>query len=85
VITKINDGGPAFPCPDDYNQDGDPVYGPKNLHGMTLRDWFAGQALDGYLASWSDESDGNFFEPNHVAKSMYAFADAMLEAREVKP
>ena len=52
---------------------------------MSLRDYFAGQALNGYLASWSDDSDSIFFEPCHTAKTSYAYADAMLAAREVKP
>jgi hypothetical protein len=34
---KINDGGPAFPC-ETYNGHALPGI------GMTLRDWFAGQA-----------------------------------------
>ena len=79
---QIKDGGPAFPCES---------YGLKNgkettvpAQGMTLRDWFAGQALNGYLASWSDDSNPNFFEPYHTAKTSYAYADAMLKAREVK-
>ena len=38
----INDGGPAFPNND---QNG------CAFSGMTLRDWFAGQALQGMLAS----------------------------------
>lgn len=38
-----DDGGPAFPMPDTELQDG--------WQGMTLRDWFAGMALQGLLAS----------------------------------
>ncbi|MES2706105.1 MAG: hypothetical protein V4726_05815 [Verrucomicrobiota bacterium] len=51
MSAPINDGGAAFPAPDDYRQDGTPVYGPKNLDGMTLRDWFAGKALQGQLSN----------------------------------
>jgi len=43
---------------------------------MTLRDYFAGQALMGHLASFG-ESD-----PKGIAQSAYEFADAMLEARK---
>lgn len=74
----INNGGPAFPVTLDHR-------GCVGAYGMTLRDWFAGQALNGYLASWSDDTDPNFFEPHDVAKTSYAYADAMLAAREVKP
>ena len=45
---------------------------------MTLRDWFAGQALAGYLA--------NSRTPHQSAKDcagyIYEMADAMLEARK---
>ena len=43
---------------------------------MTLRDWFAGQALAG-LASSS--------HPDRAATLAYQCADAMLKAREEKP
>ena len=52
---------------------------------MSLRDWFAGQALNGYLASWNDLIPNEYFEPEYVAGRVYEFADAMLKAREVKP
>jgi hypothetical protein len=61
---SINDGGPAFPTR--YHED---------MHGMTLRDWFAGQALQGLLAS-TKTSDGLA-----IAKDAYILADAMLRAR----
>jgi hypothetical protein len=53
-----NDGGPAFPqlaveaCERDGH--GDPVEPFTSARGgMTLRDWFAGQALAGFLADGS--------------------------------
>jgi hypothetical protein len=51
--------------------------------GMTLRDWFAGQALAGMLASRN--SLGPRFHPADDAAYVYAVADAALKAREVKP
>lgn len=38
---EVNDGGSAFPLPPGSKDDG--------RMGMTLRDWFAGQALTGIL------------------------------------
>ena len=54
--------------------------------GMSLRDWFAGQALalgGEFFHNIDDHSD----PPNvaeHCAVSAYAIADAMLKAREAK-
>lgn len=46
--------------------------------GMQLRDWFAGQALAGYLANPNITE----FIPEMSAKNIYQIADAMLWARE---
>lgn len=43
--------------------------------GMTLRDWFAGQAVAAM------ESFGTLYEPEAIAQSAYALADAMLAER----
>ena len=64
----INDGGPAFPRPM-----------VAAAPGMTLRDWFAGQALAGMVKNYSIK------EAKLLARHCYEHADAMLEAREVKP
>lgn len=45
--------------------------------GMTLRDWFAGQALAGYCAA-PDIADGSF---PAMAEASFRQADAMLAAR----
>jgi len=75
-----NDGGPAFPCGGWLNHD-----------GMSLRDYLAATALQGMMAS---ESEGNGLCPrcstagkfiDGCAKEAYAYADAMLKEREVKP
>jgi len=47
--------------------------------GMTLRDWFAGQALVGRLADGTDRLRQG------VAEEAYAYADAMIEARGETP
>lgn len=56
---------------------------PENLpalpyNGMSLRDYFAGQALTGILL---EHKAGN---PEYFAKAAYDFADAMLKQREIK-
>lgn len=77
-MSAINDGGPAFPrsAVPHFN-------GPQE--GMTLRDWFAGMALQGEIASPTSgifEADSITFQ--EVAWDCYRFADAMLAARERK-
>ena len=47
--------------------------------GMTLRDWFAGQALIGILASKTGIGIGVW---EATAEYAYRHADAMLERRE---
>ena len=73
MSTEINDGGSAFPM--GYHRDGNSA----DHQGMTLRDWFAGQALVGHLAF--PRSD---LSPRQAAILSYACADAMIEAREEK-
>lgn len=68
---------PAFPVTVEVGDDG---FGGKNcIHypGMTLRDYFAGQALNGLLAA--DPECG--FKPVVAAECAYRFADSMLVAR----
>lgn len=62
-----NKGGSAFPITNRPNES-------FTSAGMTLRDWFAGQALAGFCSidSGTPEAD---------AKMAYRIADAMLEAR----
>lgn len=69
-MSKINNGGPAFPL-----QSIGPDFAP-GYSGMSLRDWFAGQALAGLLAHPSDEN------PADMPFAAYKLADAMLKARE---
>ena len=56
--------------------------------GMSLRDYFAGQALAGSLASWDTKDNERFaFHKSdkeraaYLADRSYLMADAMLEAR----
>ena len=72
MSAKINDGGPAFPRPSVYDPE-DAIFC-MGQSGMSLRDWFAGQAMAGITSS-------SGFRPSTAAKEAYAFADAMLEKR----
>jgi hypothetical protein len=80
-MSKINDGGPAFArsasehtkngtCPDGND--------PRDAQeGMTLRDWFAGQALI-HVANWKGLDDAT-----STAQAAFRIADAMIAEREV--
>lgn len=74
-MSTIDDGGPAFPVPTPGATDGRTHDG-----GMTLRDWLAGQALAGELASQSD--DQPWIKVGSLAARCYEIADAMLAARK---
>ncbi len=74
-MNPINDGGPAFPLGDVSETTGQPINGFFNP-GMTLRDWFAGKALN------SRGLYGANVREKEVAEECYRIADAMLTARE---
>ena len=67
---QIDDGGSAFPAmlPG----------GNYCTPGMSLRDWFAGQALASLLADTNTSGTVDAF-----AKASYTYADAMLEERDI--
>jgi hypothetical protein len=73
-MAKINDGGPAFPMPASEHSQG----GHFEQEGMSLRDWFAGQALIGLMEYATIEQPGNAAA---LAKFAYDHADAMLAVR----
>ena len=79
-MSALDAGGPAFPVADPFA-----VKCPANeaeaqrlAMGMTLRDYFAAKAMQGFAAdpqaAWKDGADG-------MARCAYAWADAMLKAR----
>lgn len=61
----------------------DPCH-PESRLGMTLRDYFAGQALAGYISKGPPLSMVSEPSTYHRAasRSAYAVADAMLSARQ---
>jgi hypothetical protein len=68
----VNDGGPAFPKPAEISTQ------LRGQTGMSLRDWFAGQALPECIKV-VDTAHGN---SDHAADLAYTVADAMLKRRE---
>lgn len=70
----IEDGGFAFPKPDRDCANGAVQWG---ADGMTLRDWFAGQAVAGLLADHTSVCNTATY-----AAVAYEVADAMLVARK---
>jgi hypothetical protein len=72
-----NTGGAAFPDPAAERKYAD-CEGYE--HGMTLRDYFAAKAMQGYLSGHAGE--GIVFPLwEDVSKDSYDIADAMLKAR----
>lgn len=69
--TPINTGGPAFPV----------MYCSE---GMTLRDYFAGQALAGLCVRTGDDKPITEWRFHDIANVALKAADAMLAARERK-
>jgi hypothetical protein len=80
-VKEIDWGGNAFPT---EGGDGSGVYPDP---GMSLRDWFAGQALSGItagLCSGASVGDRAFDRLAfcHAAQDAYMLADAMIAARK---
>jgi hypothetical protein len=85
-VSAINNGGPAFPCPVEFDPNNQLVS--HGSFGMTLRDWFAGQALSQIGNEYVGRGLVNRQAQEHaliLAAHAYNIADAMLKAREVKP
>ncbi|MDZ7892364.1 MAG: hypothetical protein U5L73_11480 [Rhodoferax sp.] len=69
-MSAQDNSGPAFPTLEEHGFN-------QGMPGMSLRDYFAAQALTGMLA------DPNLKAmPDEFARRSYALADAMLEARQ---
>ncbi len=85
-MSAYDDGGPAFPR-EDYQADDAP-----GQRGMSLRDYFAAKAMQGYV---SGVMAGSLIDAHmkaakancqtsdeYTAAKAYDLADAMLEARK---
>ena len=73
---RRDDGGPVFPVPDQYTPNGTLVV--HGCEGISLRDWFAGQALAALIAHYEGQ-DGSM---DGIPASAFQYADAMLAARD---
>jgi hypothetical protein len=66
-------GGPAFPLPGELGLG----LTPKEMRGMTLRDYFAAKAMQGMLSA----SNPILTKIADIAEGAYAMADVMLAER----
>ncbi len=66
---------PAFPVN---------VYEGHTKDGMTLRDYFAAQAMVGVLTMLRGGNEGLITVQESTSKYAYEWADAMLQARDVE-
>jgi hypothetical protein len=80
-MSSRDDGGPAFPMVNEL--------GVIHHSGMTLRDWFAANAMsamvtkhDGEYSSGDDARGVPKQNAVWFARAAYRLADAMLEARK---
>ena len=76
-MTTTEHGGFAFPVSETRFQGG--ALKQEAEYGMTLRDYFAANAMQGNLASMVE---GQEFNPSMGAEWAYKVADAMLKARK---
>ena len=78
-MSEIKDGGPAFPATIEM-PDGN-FYKTITFPGMSLRDWFAGMAMEGFLAAPDIIKEAGMTFEESISKWSYQYADAMLRAR----
>lgn len=79
MAKQINNGGAAFPSVGNPDTE-------QMVHGMTLRDWFAGMALQALLSNSHSGVVKAFAKHGDMAgeafaESAYHFADDMIKFR----
>jgi hypothetical protein len=87
-MSEIDDGGAAFPVPENTQAPEHSAYGQAGHPGMTLRDWFAGQAMAAIVSRIIPEHrDGATSATvpqaalDAAAHTAFGFADAMIAQR----
>ena len=80
MTQPINNGGPAFPIAEFYMPNGNLAQ--VGHPGMSLRDYWAGQVVNGELAGLPPE---NSISAEALAKWGFIVADAMIAARHSDP
>ena len=77
-------GGPAFPCAEWLDTIDPSAVNPMHHQGMTLRDYFAAKAMQGFVMDDVLCKEAAT-EPEwyvNIAEASYKMADAMLKARK---
>jgi hypothetical protein len=76
MTDKINTGGPAYPLVVEYME--------YSESGMTLRDYFAGQAIGKIISVCANDTRiAGESAQDAFARKSYEIADAMIAEREV--
>ena len=70
-MSNTDTGGPAFPRGEI-----------QTAPGMTLRDYFAAKAMQGWITTYPNEAAVQDVNSTGIANFAYEMADAMLKARE---
>jgi len=83
-MSERKDGGSAFPVAEHFGQEGGCGYMDCSSRGMSLRDYFAGQALPVCIQRVFDKHPEMSFadKAKTVAQNSYALADELIEARD---
>jgi len=89
AMSEKDDGGPAFPRPDERDGHGNGIC--QGSYGMSLRDWFAGQALACICPAYGDRhgmddlvniaTENGRTLHEELAHAAYKIADAMISER----
>ncbi len=74
-------GGPAFPRQHTI-ADADSPFFKYGSSGMSLRDWFAGMALQGIVSNYVKRLDAGDSDADRWAEECYCIADAMIAERD---
>ena len=80
MLDNNKTGGPAFPV-DTYDTELNKII---QSHGMTLRDYFAAKAMQGFCTTLTGVTNGTLPRWDILAFDAYTLADAMIKAREAK-